>query len=293
VPCRTPLGRARRLTNPRTLQFQVLWHEVQVEACDETMLDHLALISHRAQHSFRPLAKVTISVRGSRSAGFSVFDAGDLLAAVATCEEVVDIVFTRIHRRAAELASLLGWLRVHGAVVGTDDGRVTLIGPSGSGKTTISMDLLSRGARVEADESFVVRGGEVIPVARRLHVQPGTRDLLIDCSWLGDAPEFGPEHVRIVDPTEHGFDWTIRRGPVGHVVVLRRTEGPTTLEALPFERVLQEVIGQALPVLEPKGVVVSRACELARSGPGYVLHAGPDREGPRLIMDLVRHGSLL
>jgi len=260
---------------------------VHVKVDDRAAFDVIGLMAQRASHEIAPLAEVRITVLGSARIGFDVFDGADHLAAVGTPEEALDCVFARVYRRAVELASLKGWLRVHGAVAGADGHRVAVVGPAGAGKTTLAVGLLCEGAAVEVDESFVIRDGEVMGVARRLHAQPGTFELVTSASWAADAPAFGRSPVRLVDPTEHGFPWALPRAPIEHVMVLRRTEGPSRMEPAPAALVVQEVIRQAFPVLEPRRVAVRQAANLASSAHCHSLHAGPDGRAPRLVMDLV------
>jgi hypothetical protein len=248
----------------------------------------LELITQRAKHPFLPQARVRITVLGSTRTGMRILDGGDLLATVETPEEVLDSVFTRVYRRASELASLKGWLRVHGAVAGVGGRRVVVIGPSGAGKTTLALGLLDVGAAVEVDESFVTCGPEVVGVARRFHVQPDTADVLGCCPWLDDSPRLGISPIRAVDPTEHGFAWSLPAGPVEHVVVLRRTDGASSVEEAPFGLVVQEIITQVFPLLEARSVIVRQASQLAKAARCHVLSSGPDRRAARLVMDLVR-----
>ena len=163
-----------------------------------------------------------------------------------------EAVFMRVYRRALELASLKGWLHVHGAVVGFGDHRVAIVGPSSAGKTTLAIGLLCEGANVEVDETFFTRDREVVGVARRFHVKPGTLTLMNSVQWLVDAPMLGSLPIRAVDPTEHGFTWDLPVGPLRDLVVLRRTDGPSRLESARTPLVVQEFICQVLPRLEPR-----------------------------------------
>ncbi|MGH9028901.1 MAG: hypothetical protein ACRDV4_04725, partial [Acidimicrobiales bacterium] len=288
LPLRASPRGIGRLTDILERHFQVLWHGVRLKTDDPTVFRLFGLIDQRARHSTEALAETHITALGSPEGGFRIFDRADFLQGTATPEEVLDCVFTRVYRRAAELASLRGWLRVHGAVVGLEHHRVVVIGPASAGKTTLVLGLLAEGAAAEVDESFVARRNEVVGVARRFHVQPGSVEILERCPWLRDAPALGPDPVRFVDPTEHGFEWEIPIGPVEHVVVLRRTDGPSRLEPAPTSAVVQEVISQAFPVLEPRRAIVRQASALATSAGCHLLHAGPDLKAPAMLMSLVR-----
>lgn len=268
------------------------WHDVQVEVEDPAAFDLIGHIVQRANQHLEVQAQVRLTVLGSARTGYQVLDAGDLCDTVETPEDVVEVVYRRVYRRAMELASLKGWLRVHGAVAGFGGHRVAVVGAGAAGKTTLTVGLLCLGARVEVDESFLARQGDVVGVARRLHVKPGTLTFMKSAPWLLDAPSIGPPPVRAVDPTEHGFPWDLPVGPIEDLVVLRRTDGPSQLMPAPASRVVQEIINQVFPVLEPRRVIVRQAAQLAASARCHELLAGPDGEAPRLIKVLVTEADV-
>jgi hypothetical protein len=270
----------------------VQWHDVQVDVEDRAAFDLIGLMVQRAQHHLAPQAQIRIVVLGSADRGYRILDAGDLYASVETPEAVLDQVSMRIYRRAMELASLKGWLRVHGAVAGLGERRVAVIGAAAAGKTTLSVGLLCEGTNVEVDESFLARDGQVVGVARRLHVKPGTLALMPAASWLEDAPALGPLPVRVVDPTEHGFAWELPIGPVHELIVLRRTDGPSHVEPIVPSLVVQEVLDQVFPVLESRRDMVRQASLLAASARCHLLHAGPDGAAPGLVKILVSSPGL-
>jgi hypothetical protein len=263
-----------------------------VEVEDRTAFDRIGLTVQRAQQDITVQAKIRITVLGSPAQGYRLLDAGDLYASVEAPEAVLDEVSMRVYRRAMELASLKGWLRVHGAVAGIGKRRVAVIGAAAAGKTTLSVGLLCEGANVEVDESFLARDGQVVGVPRRLHVKPGTLAVVSAASWLEDAPTLGPLPVRVVDPTEHGFAWALPLGPVQDLIVLRRTDGPSHVEPIAPSTVVQEVLDQVFPVLESRRDIVRQASLLAASARCHVLHAGPDGAAPRLVKILVSSPGL-
>jgi hypothetical protein len=268
-------------------RFQVQWHDVRVEVEDRAVFDLIGLIVQRATHHVTVQAVVRLTVLGSAATGYRILDGGDLCALAETPEAVLDVVYMRVYRRAMELASLKGWLRVHGAVAGFGGRRAAMVGAGAAGKTTLTVGLLGLGASVEVDESFLTRDGDVVGVARRLHVKPGTVTFMESAPWLADAPALGPLPVRVVDPTEHGFGWDLPLGPIGDLIVLRRTDGPSRLEPASSSLVVQEIISQVFPVLEPRRVIVRQAALLAASARCHELHAGPDGEAPHLVRVLV------
>jgi hypothetical protein len=268
-------------------EFQVLWHEVRVETDDSGASGAAALVAQRASQQIVPQAQVHLTVLGSVASGYQVLDNGDFFAEAATPGDLFEVLFTRVYQRVVELASLKGWVHVHGAVAGFGGQRVALVGPSTAGKTTLAIGLLDQGMNVEADESFFTRDGEVISVARRFHVKPGTLTFLNSVQWLADAPAFDSSPVRAVDPTEHGYGWNLPIGPLQDVIVLRRTEGASKLESASTSEVVEEVIGQALPFLEQRRAIVRHSASLVGSARCHVLHTGPDGEAPSLVKRLV------
>jgi len=273
-------------------RFQVLWHDVRVETEDPAVFACIGLMVQQATQHLALQARVRLAVRGAAGAGYQIFDGGDLCATAETPEEVLDIVYMRVNRRAMELASLKGWVRMHGAVAGLGGHRVAVVGAGASGKTTLAVGLLCDGVNVEADESFLARDGDVLGVPRRLHVKPGTVAFVSAAPWLLDAPELGPLPIRVVDPTEHGFAWDLPIGPIQDLILLQRTDGPSRLEPLPASRAVQEIMGQVFPVLEPRRVIVRQAAQLASFARCHALHAGPDGAAPGLVKVLVTSAGL-
>ena len=262
-----------------------------VDVPDADAAVQLALMHQRAEHPVAPQATAHLTVTGDAARGYEVFDHGDHLASAATPRAVLDEVFARVHRRAFELASLKGWVRFHGAVVTVDGARMAIVGESGSGKTTLALELLVAGGAVETDESFVARGGQVFSVARRFHAKPGTVELMPAATWLDDAPVLdGDPPLRLIDPTEHGWRWRLPLGPIDHVVLLERTAGPSSIEAIGARAVVQELIVEAFPVTESRASVVRQASDLVRGTVTHRLRNGPDGRAQALLRGLAQRG---
>lgn len=267
----------------------MLWHRVVVDVgeADGAVAEQLVRLQQRAHHAVVPLATARLRVVGSVDEGYEVFDGPDRLARVATARAVLDEVFARAHRRAFELASLRGWVRFHGAVLSVGGSRVALVGPSGAGKTTTALALLAGGAAFETDESFVARDGLVFSVARRLHVKPGTAARVPGADWLDEAPILdGDPPLRVVDPTEHGLPWEVVLGPIDHLVVLERVDGPSTIAAIEASTVVQGLIAESFPVTESRATVVRQATALVRARPRHRVGNGPDGRAAALVASL-------
>jgi hypothetical protein len=250
-----------------------LWHHVRIEVPDPEIERVVELVGQRAAHPFPPRAMIELAVRSAQD-HYVLFDHGDQLDTLATSRQVLDAVFQRVHRRAFELASLLGWVRFHGAVVRLGSMRLVLAGPSGSGKTTLAAAILACGGEVEGDESFLTRDGHVLAVPRRWHVRPSTIELLPDGAWMRDAPllDAAPP-LHLVDPSEHGFAWSLLDGPVDGVVVLVAVDdaAPLVHRHLGGPDVVRSLLEESFPVVEPRAAVVRQASALARRTPGFVL----------------------
>jgi hypothetical protein len=277
----------RRARDLSITELQLLWHRVVLDTthADEAARAQLGLFVQHAVHPIAPLVTVRLRVEGNERSGYTVFDNDDVLAAVASPREVLDEVFARAHRRAFELASLSGWVRFHGAVVRVGDQRVVVVGDSGAGKTTLTVSLLVAGHHVETDESFVTREGSVLAVPRRFHVKPGTRARVPEAAWLDHAPVLdGDPPLSVVDPTEHGFEWTLAGGPVDRVVLLERAEGPSSVAAVGASVAVQVLIDQSFPVAESRALVVRRAVELVRGATTRRVVNGDDGHALDLLL---------
>jgi hypothetical protein len=266
----------------------VLWHRVLIDVADAPAARALAVIAQQAQPAFPAEVDLPITVSGSVASGYRVLDHGDLLAEGLDRGALLDCVFPRVYRRALELAALKGWSRFHGATVGFAGRRLALVGPSGAGKTTLAIGLLARGGTVEGDESFLTDGADVVAVTRRFHVKPESLPVLPEAPWLAAVPPTSPENLRMVDPTEHGLPWVLRSGPLDHLVLVRPTDGASSIEPAVATAAVQELIGQAFPLVEARRDIVSRASGLASSAPVHVLYRGHDARAADLLATLVR-----
>jgi HPr kinase/phosphorylase len=265
----------------------VLWHDVQVDVQDAPAFEQIRLIAQHASHDQQPEAAIHLAVGPPSGDGYRVYDGGDECARVASVEDVLDVVFGRVYRRATELASLKGWVRVHGALVGVNGRRIAVVGAGSFGKSTLCIGVLCQGGQVEVDESFVTRDGQALGVARRFHIKPGTAAVVPAATWLADAPTFGDPPNRAVDPTEHGFAWDLHVGPIDDMVLLRRTDGPSRLESTAATEAVREVMGQTFPLLETRGSLVRQVSNLVARCRCHLLHVGPDGLGPSLLAMLV------
>jgi hypothetical protein len=188
--------------------------------------------------------------------GYEVLEEGDPLIVAPTAELASDAVYVRAYRRAFELASLKGWVRVHGATVDLDGARVLLVGPSGAGKTTLALRLLLDGAAVQGDESVLVRAdARSLPVPRAIHVKAGTEQLLPELRpLLSDAPRTGD--VAVLDPRAFNPRWRLAEAPVDHVVLIERTGGAPACTDAASGEIVEVLAHETFPVTEAKAALV-------------------------------------
>jgi hypothetical protein len=238
-----------------------------------------------ADHRFNPVAAMHYRVV-AHPLGYLVLEEGDELAIVADADEVVDLVFRRVHQRAFEVAALRGWVRIHAAVVDGPCGRVLVAAPSGNGKTTLSCRLLLDGVAVASDESALLRNGIALPVARRFHLKAGAEEAVAGLRpLLGALPAQG--EVRAFDPSEAGYAWCIEARAVDHVVLLSRADGPASLLPASAVEVMPEVVSEAFRHQESVGTLLREIALLMRMARCWRLVAGQVSDAATLVRGLV------
>jgi len=127
--------------------------------------------------------------------------------------------------------------------------RFLLIGESGVGKTTLILHLARQGATAEGDEHVALTPRGVVAVPRRFHVKSPS---FAELPWLegeaGRLPSFdngNGTRIFAVAPSELGFAWDIRCGPVDAVFFLESNHGgQPRIEAIPHYRMVELAISQ-------------------------------------------------
>jgi hypothetical protein len=270
-----PRGTARRERDPiaEVLTFRLLWHEVTVRASDIRAADALQAVVASAQHPM-PVSRRMRYDADDSGAGYEICEEGDQLATVKIASEVRDVIYKRMHRRAFELASRMGWLRLHGALVDIGDERVLVSGPSGAGKTTLTVRLGLDGATVQGDESVLLRDGESLAVPRPFMLKPGIEHLIPELRGLRSLlPRIGDDAV--LDPSVHfGGAWRLRVAPIGHVVLLDASPGPVTCTPRASSDVLPDLAKELLPVTETKPAMLRALTTLLLRGRAHRLRIG-------------------
>lgn len=239
-----------------------MWHSVEIRTDTHEALVACEPLYQRAVQPVLPVATMRLEIR-AHGEGYEVYDNGDLLTTCGGADEAGVAVFERVQRRAFELASLRGWLRIHGAVLDVAGRRVAVIGPSGSGKTTLCIAALAAGHRVEADESFLTDGRDVLAVPRRFHCEAGTLDLVPAAQpWVESAPVLSDEPVTwALDPSIAVADWAVRIAPLDAIVLLDGSR-PPGLAPVTMPDALPQLLSQTLPTVESRAAVMARLAPL-------------------------------
>lgn len=186
---------------------------------------------------------------------FEVLEEGDHLARVATPDDVRDLVYARAHRRAFELASLSGWVRLRGALVDLAGRRVLIAGPSGVGKTTLALRMLFDGDAVQGDESVLVRAGTVVAVPQPLYIHTGTERFIPELTRLLPALARVADSA-VLDPGRGRFPWHLRYAPLDHIVLLDSTRREPDCVAVAQTAAVAALVPEVLRATETKSVLL-------------------------------------
>jgi hypothetical protein len=193
----------------------------------------------------------------------------------------IEHLYGRVHAAAFDLLRSAGWLRLHGAVVDLDGGRVVIVGESGAGKSTLVTRLLFDGADVLGDEWALVRDGEVTSFARRIHLQAGSAAVIPELAerW-GDLDGFVSRDgldTRAIDPTSLGRPWRLDPAPLVAVVALGpRVDGPSRLTSMGDLDAVRMLLSQTFAddSSPHRGPLVRSVCEMVAGASCWTLEVG-------------------
>jgi len=266
------------------ITFQLLSCQVEIDHEDPAIADKLDYLVNRARQPIESRQTFRYEVRGTSP--YEIREGGDLVGSYGTPDDVLYVIYSRVHRRVLERFVSSGWVVFHGAIARVKNRRLLILGEKASGKSTLAMRLMFAGHQVEGDEWAMERNGEVLAFPRNLHLKPGIEVQIpemadhldtLPITYMGDA------RISALDPSLLGFDWDITVGPVDEVIWLTANHGgETSLERRPPFDAIRKIIESALGWGETPEAVVAAASRLGGAG-GIELVLGDAREGARLL----------
>jgi len=257
-----------------------------LNAPDKRTVATIEAIAPTAVQPMNPLRTMIYDIDVDET-GMVILEEGDLVARVDGPEAARDLVYLRTHRRAFELASLAGWVRVHSALVDVAGRRVLLTGPSGIGKTTLALRLLVDGDAVQGDESVLVRGGTAIAVPRPLHIEADGAALVPELApLLRRLPRV--DGTIVLDPGRCGFSWQLREAPLDHVVLLGLAAGAPTFRRAAQTGAMTALVSELCPITETKQVLLAELTAALTGVAVWRLSIGEPRAMRDALLDVLQ-----
>ena len=248
------------------------------DATEAALSDAVPLAEHPFDATRRQRYDVT-----RNGAGYAIAEEGEEATVATTPKGVCDAVVARSLRRAIELASLKGWVRVRGALLDLRGSRILLVGPSGAGKTILALRLALGGAVFQGDDSVLLHQGSTFAVPCLPILQPGAEELLPEFAralapgWLAGGPAR-------VDPCRAlETPWRLQIARVDHVVVLERSGQRAMCVASAPAHVLPDLAGALMPVTESRPVMLRALTAMLSGARCHRLSVGDPRETERAL----------
>ncbi len=269
------------------VSFRLLTSEVDIHCDDPRVAEALNYIPVKATQNFPVTNRMNYSVAGEGP--YRIAENDDFLDSVETADDVLFIVYGRIHRRILERLVHSRWVVLHGGLATLNGCRMLLLGHKGSGKTTLSTRLLFSGHQVEGDEMVLVRNGQVLALPRAFHLKPGIERHAPELAGrLDELPKkkMGAVDLTAFDPTRFGFEWAIHKAPVDLVIWVSPNHGGATslTELKPFQ-LIQRILESSLGWGEQRNILVAEAARLG-SGGGKELTLGDPESAVRALEKL-------
>jgi hypothetical protein len=253
-----------------------------VGSADDATAAALAGAVPLAEHPFDATRRQRYEVTRTRG-GYSLAEEGEALQVATTVQEVCDAIVARSLRRAVELASLKGWVRLRGALVDLDGSRVLLVGSSGAGKTVLALRLALGGAVFQGDDSVLLREGLTLAVPCLPILRPGAEALLPEFagSLQPASRAYGPVTLEARAAPE--APWRLRMARIDHVVVLERSGRHAICAPTVPARVLPHLAGALAPVTESRPAMVRALAAMLSGTRCHTLSVGEPGETERAL----------
>jgi hypothetical protein len=253
-----------------------------VGTADEATAAALAGAAPFAEHPFDATRRQRYDLTRN-GAGYAVAEEGEALAVASTPQDACDAVVARALRRAVELASLKGWVRLRGALIDLNGSRVLLVGPSGSGKTVLALRLALGGAVFQGDDGVLLREGSALAVPCLPTVRPGADVLLAPFAGPLSPARRAGGLARLDPRAALEAPWRLRIARVDHVVVLKRVGAEAICAPAAAAHVLPDLAGALVPVTESRPAMLRELTAMLSGTRCHTLSVGDPRETERAL----------
>ncbi|HVA09927.1 MAG TPA: hypothetical protein VNG12_24645 [Acidimicrobiales bacterium] len=132
-----------------SLSFQYLWHRIVLSSVEPALLVAARPRVGALTYGFEPVLDVHFSVERLENDRLALRDGPDLVGAYGTATAMLEELSLRVYGRAAEFASLRGWVRYRGTVRHDRSGRACVV-VAGPGMAPLETEVL-----VSSDRSVV------------------------------------------------------------------------------------------------------------------------------------------
>ena len=270
--------------NQQLTVFQLLSCQIEIYHDDPDLAPVFRYLAGHPQQALLIRKTLTYHIHGSSP--YEIREEGDLLSVVASHEDVLHIVYSRVYRRTLERFLLSGWIVLHGATISINTNRLLFLGHKNAGKTTLATRLLYAGHCVEGDEMIMERDHQVIAFPRSFHCKPGIEQHIPELgNIINTLPtkSMGDSYVTALDPSVVGFDWQIRYGPVSQVIWITPNHGSCTkLFKVPPFQTIKYILDSSLGWGESRESLIASATRLGKAG-GYELILGNVKSAVSLL----------